>query len=160
MPAPQYDKWAEFREAFKSQSESAREQLSQWLTDVRGQPELIWQTVAVRYSVYGMGGLLAVLLVRTAIGLLQPVDLAQFEAPARTAHFDVICDNASCKHHFVIERKFSFDRFPVTCPHCDQPSGQLALRCNSRTCGGKLVPTKIVNRRIVCAVCAADLGDH
>ncbi len=153
MPAPERNRWLEWLEIGKARRESASINLREWWTAAKEEPELVWQTPAVRYTTYITGGLLMVLALRTAVDMFQPVNPAMMTPPAKTAYFDVICSNAACGRHFVIERKFSFHRFPVTCPFCKQPTGQRALRCPSATCHGRMTIVTEVQGQPTCQVC-------
>ena len=158
MPAPEHNHWVELWQATKEQAEAARGHLLEWLEAVREEPALIWATMPVRYTVYGVGGLTAIFLLRAVVGGLQVPAPAMTQPRATTAHFDVVCSSPDCGHHFVIERKFKFRKFPVRCPYCEQDSGQRALRCNSATCRGRLVMTGVEDGEIFCAQCGAALG--
>ncbi len=158
MPAPQRNQWIEAWEAAKERQAAARDALEQWWQAVKEEPALFWQTSAVRYSAYGLAALVVVLFVRAGIGLLQPGNSATVQPRATTANFDVLCSNPSCGAHFLIERKFRFRKFPVRCGHCNQMTGQRALRCSSATCAGRLVMSIEENREFRCVSCGAVLG--
>ena len=158
MPAPERNRWMEWWEITRSRKEAARIGLREWWEAVKAEPELVWQTPAVRYTTFLIGALIAVIAVRTAIDMLQPVDPALMTPLAKTANFDVICSNARCGRHFIIERKFKFRKFPVSCPYCELKTGQRALRCTSKTCRSKLVLTVRVDGQVHCADCRAPLG--
>lgn len=158
MPAPERNQWLEAWEATRERADAAREQIRQWWEDVRQEPSLFWQTVAIRYIAYALVGLAGVATLRTVVGALQPPDAGVFQPRATTANFDVICYNPDCGKHFVIKRKFRFHKFPVTCPFCKQKTGQHALRCSSDTCRGKLVITVEEEDTIYCTECDAVLG--
>ncbi len=158
MPAPNRNQWVEMWAAAKERRESATEELRQWYDAAKAEPTLIWQTPLVRYAVYGLGAFVVIMVVRTGIVMLQPADSARFQPRATTAHFDVICSNESCGRHFKIERRFKFREFPVDCPYCKMPNGELALRCGSDTCRGRLVITVEEKKAIYCAHCDAVLG--
>lgn len=157
MPAPGRNRWSEFRETARERRDIARHEFNEWFNAAKQEPSLIWQTPAVRYGVYLIGGAMALLAAKTAIGLLQPSP-KEVVPRATTANFQVICTNQGCWHHFMIERKYRFKGFPVECPKCHQASGQQAMRCDSDTCRGRLVPTTVADGRIRCVQCAADLG--
>jgi hypothetical protein len=141
MPAPGRDKWSELREGAKLKSESAQIALKEWSEAVRAEPSLLWQTLTIRYTVYAVGALTLILTLRCAVNAVQP-PLPKGATPrATTAHFDVICSDEACQKHFIIERAFAFDDFPVPCPACGKDSGYQALRCVSQTCRGRLTQT-------------------
>ena len=131
---------------------------AEWWAAVRAEPELFWQTVAVRYATYAVGGLVVLAVARGAIDLAEPGGAIDPSPVARTAHFDVICSNPKCGRYYVIERKFSFRRFPVACSRCQQNTGQRALRCTSKACRGKLAMTIAVDGGLHCAACSESLG--
>ncbi|MCH7527747.1 MAG: hypothetical protein IID39_09950 [Planctomycetes bacterium] len=141
MPAPDRDRWSEWRELAKARTEAAREDLKEWWEVCYAEPVLFWQTPAVRYTTYGLGAILLLLLLRGTFRMLEPAGGGVPQARAVTANFDVICSNPGCGRHFVIERKFRFRKFPVTCPFCSLETGHRALRCRSQTCRGKLART-------------------
>ena len=116
---------------------------------------LIWQTPAIRYSAYGLTALLGVWVLSWGIGLVQPAKTAP---PAATADFHVFCTDGSCGHHFVINKGFDFDDFPVVCPKCKKRSGQRAMRCVSKTCRRRWVVPKIKDDEYRCPDCDAYLG--
>ncbi len=158
MPAPQRNRWLETWEAVKERKAAMRDGLRQWSEAVKAEPELIWQTPAVRYTVYGIGALITILILRTAMNMLQPVDVSRFQPRAKTAHFDVICSNPDCGRHFVIQRRFKFHKFPVTCAYCSQLAGQRALRCASDSCSGRLAMTIERDKQLHCVKCGAMVG--
>lgn len=158
MPAPRRDRWVEWQNVARERAEAAREVLREWWVAVRAEPELFWQTVAVRYTTYAVGGLVVFWFARGAIDMVQPAGAIEASPLARTAHFDVICSNPRCGRHYIIERRFKFKRFPVACPHCQQNTGQRALRCTSKACRGKLAATIEVNGGLHCAVCSEPVG--
>ncbi len=160
MPAPNRNQWVDLLEAAKERKENAREQFRDWVGAVREEPSLIWQTPIVRYGVYSIGGLMLLLFVNAGINAMAPAGGKRVEPRATTALFDVVCYNSSCGRHFVIERKFRFRRFPVTCPYCKEDTGHRAARCNSQQCHGKLVVTAVEDDTIYCSECGARLGDE
>ncbi|MCP4249103.1 MAG: hypothetical protein GY778_18830 [bacterium] len=131
--------------------------LSAWGQAAREEPRLIWETPQVRYAVYGIGVLIGVgVLVWLASALGPPQKDVQ--PRAKTADFHVICLDDDCGHHFLINRKFGFDRFPVTCPRCEGQTGHRAQRCHSRACAGRYVAPIESDGEFICASCGADLG--
>ncbi|NOT00034.1 MAG: hypothetical protein HOP29_05355 [Phycisphaerales bacterium] len=157
MPLPDRNRWSEFRETARERREIARHQFNEWINAAKQEPALIWQTPAVRYAVYIVASVIGILVIRTTIGLIQPSP-KEVVPRATTANFQVICTNQGCWHHFMIERKYRFTGFPVECPTCHQISGQQAMRCDSTTCRGRLVPSTVVDGRIRCVQCGGDLG--
>jgi len=158
MPAPERNRWAEWVQIGKERKEAARVSFNEWVEQVKLEPTLIWQTPAVRYTTYAIGSIVAVLIVRTAIDMIQPVPASMITPRARTADFNVICSNPQCRKNFTIQRKFNFHDFPVKCPFCKQMTGQHAMRCRSETCHGKLVITKTSEGVTRCTECDAPIG--
>lgn len=134
---------------------SQRRRLGEWFTACRAEPSLIWQTPQVRYSVYGLGGLAAVLCVITLVHTITPPPPANARPRATTATFHVVCSEPECDHHFMVERKFSFKKFPLQCPKCQKQTGQSAMRCFSETCKGKYVLPKERDGKRYCSECSA-----
>ncbi len=155
---PSRDKWAEWRELSKQYKEGVRIQFNDWVYACRDDPALIWQTPMVRYITYGVGGIVAILLLRFAMGLFVPAGAGQIAPRAETAHFDVICTDSACGKYFKIERRFRFDDFPVKCLFCKQETGQLATRCTSQRCGGRMTPTIENDGATTCRVCGEPIG--
>lgn len=155
MPVYKESKFAEYLEGFKAWRGNLRTRLGDWKDAVREEPVLIWQTTAIRYSVYAIAGCLGLSAILWGLSLFHPPQAAP---PAKTADFHVLCTNPSCGRHFVINRKFNFDDFPVPCPVCKQKTGQQAMRCSSKQCGGQWVVPKTTQDRLRCPICAEDLG--
>ncbi len=144
---------AEWYQALREQLPVVRKAFTDWRDQVREEPELIWQTPAVRYVVYGLGAMMTVWGVTFAIALITPPPPKGAREQATTADFHVVCTDAMCHHHFVMRREFGFDDFPVQCPKCQKQSGQSARPCNSKTCGGKWVAPIVTDSKKVCPVC-------
>ena len=155
MPVYKESKFAEYRVAFKEWRDTAKTRLGEWKDAVREEPALIWQTTAIRYTVYALGGFMALFSVLWLLSLFQP---AEVRPPARTADFHVLCTNRACGRHFVINRKFNFDDFPVVCPECQQKTGYQAMRCTSKQCGGRWVISKAQAGDYRCSQCGEFLG--
>jgi hypothetical protein len=132
-----------------------REHVTDWVQAVREEPRLIWETSGVRYSVYGLSGLLLVWVVSTVVGWMVPPLPPSARPAATTADFHVVCAEPTCAHHFLIHREFGFDDFPVPCPQCKRETGVAARRCNSPPCGGRWVAPKAEG--LVCPFCGATL---
>jgi len=113
--------------------------LREWRDAVRAEPALIWETLTVRYSVYGLAGLTLIMIASSLSGWIAPPAPAGVRGPSNEADFHVICNDPKCGEHFLITRKKNFDDFPVQCPKCKQQTGYAARRCTSTTCGGKWV---------------------
>ena len=135
----------------------AREHFNEWLGAVREEPRLLWETSAVRYSTYGLGGLLIAWLAIYLLGLFVPPPPPGARAQATTADFHVICSRPECGHHFQIHRPFGFHNFPVECPACKQTTGVKALLCTSPTCVNRWVVPVEKEGRPFCSRCAAPL---
>jgi hypothetical protein len=137
MAQEEQNKLAEWLHLLRSQMPTLRRQAVEWADEVRAEPRLLWETPAVRYATYVTVGLLLLLVVSGIPSMFGPPLPPSAKAVANTADYHVLCTNADCGHHFVINRKFGFDRFPVRCPKCQQETGRQAIHC---TCGRWVVP--------------------
>ncbi|MFH0980893.1 MAG: hypothetical protein V2A79_05070 [Planctomycetota bacterium] len=135
---------------------SVRARFDEWKDAVCENPALIWATPAVRYATYTVGGLIALWVLTWGLGKLQPPSTAR--PPAKTADFHVRCTNPACGDHFVINRKFGFDDFPVVCPKCKQKTGAQAWRCVSSTCHSRWVVPVMQDAEYRCPHCGGSLG--
>lgn len=133
----------------------ARQHFERWLEAVREEPRLIWETVAIRYSVYGLGAILLATVVVKGVGMITPPPPASAKAAASTADFHVVCAQPQCGHHFVIHRKFGFRGFPVECPKCKQKTGAQARKCPSPACQGQWVAPSKQGNVVTCPHCGA-----
>jgi len=149
------NKFVEWYEAVREHAPAMRRAVKDWWGQVREEPWLIWETPAIRYATYGIGGLLIVWSVTFAIGLLTPPLPPNARPEATTADFHVICTDSSCHHHFVINRDFGFDDFPVACPKCGKETGMAARMCNSPTCRGRWVTPVDADGKRKCPECGA-----
>ena len=148
---------AEWLLLIRRQMPIVREHFAAWLEALREEPRLIWETSAVRYTVYGLAGVMLIWLATTLSGWLTPPLPPSARAAATTADFHVVCSDSRCAHHFVIHRKFGFDDFPVKCPQCQRQSGVSARRCNSAACGGRWIAPMRTDQGLQCPVCGAKL---
>ena len=135
-----------------------RQKLGEWWSAVREEPRLLWDTPQVVYGLIGLGGLVVILVAVSLLNAFTPPPPANARPEATTANFHVVCSRSECLHHFMIERNFGFDDFPVECPRCHHQTGQLALRCRSNTCGGRYVPTIEKDGQLHCRICDNALG--
>ena len=133
----------------------AREHFQDWIDAVREEPRLAWETPAVRYSVYTVGGLVAIWILTTTVSWMAPPPPPSARAAATTADFQVVCSNRGCGNHFVMNRPFGFNDFPVICPRCQQQTGASARLCNSSTCNGRWVAPVRRDDGLYCPICAA-----
>ncbi len=148
---------AEWVVLFRAQMPVVRRHFEAWLEACREEPRLIWETTVVRYTVYGLGGLIGVWIVLSLAHAIAPAPPATAVAEVRTADFHVICSNPDCGYHFVVKRRLGFKRFPVQCARCDRLSGQRAVRCSSDTCRGRwVIPIRSEGRR-ECPYCGGGL---
>lgn len=131
--------------------------LSAWGQAAREEPRLIWETPQVRYVAYGVGAIVGVGVLVWLTGTLDTTPKSA-QPRAKTADFHVICLEGDCGYHFLVNRKFGFDRFPVACPHCQERTGHRAQRCHSPACAGKYVAPIESEGELTCASCGADLG--
>jgi hypothetical protein len=130
-----------------------RRQAGEWVGQVREEPILLWQTPAIRYCMYAVGVLIFIWLISIAAGSIAPPLPEEAKARAKTADFHVICTDERCMHHWMINREFGFDDFPVQCPKCNQMTGRQAVRCYSGECKGQwVVPTEREGVRY-CPIC-------
>lgn len=141
----------------RKQTPIVREHFAVWLEAVREEPRLAWETSAVRYTVYVLAGVVLVWLATALTGMLIPPPPPSARAAATTADFHVVCSDPPCGYHFVINRKFGFDDFPVKCPQCKRETGVSARRCNSASCGGRWVAPVRTDQGLRCPVCGAKL---
>jgi len=137
----------------RRQGPALRQHLEDWVAAVKEEPRLIWETATVRYAAYGVGGLLSVWLVTWLGAALAPPPPADAKPQATTADFHVICTNPECGEHFVINRKFGFNKFPVACPKCNRESGMAARLCNSSACQGRWVVPALTGDGKRCPIC-------
>ena len=87
MPVEKDPKLGLYIDAFKAWLPTVRVRFGEWVEACREEPALIWQTTAVRYTVFTCGGLLVLWLVVSMFGLLKPSDV---RPAARTADFHVV----------------------------------------------------------------------
>lgn len=132
-------------------------QLAEWTAEVRAEPRLIWETLAVRYATYGICGLMLAWGATGLIGMFAPPPPPDARAQADTADFHVICGDPSCGRHFVIHREFGFDDFPVECPQCRKRTGVAARRCSSPSCNGRWIAPRESAGHWQCPVCGQPL---
>ncbi len=159
MPVPQRSRLVEWFVLVKDEwLPSQRARLVAWGEAVREEPYLICQTPAIRYGVYGLGSLLAVWVLVWTVSLLEPAPVKNARPRATTAAYDVVCTDPTCGHHFMINRKFGFKKFPVECSKCRQRTGQRARRCSSPACSGGFVAPTEVEDQLRCPECDAVLG--
>lgn len=157
MPVDKESKFALLIGALKEWVPTLRVHVGTWWEACRAEPILFWNTPAIRYGTYGLGGVLVVCFLSSVMGLFAPGGPEPLPQ-ARTADFHVICSNAACGAQFVIQRPFEFDDFPVTCRKCTQETGARAMRCFSASCKGKWVATQTVDDAYRCRTCNALLG--
>jgi hypothetical protein len=129
------------------------ERFREWCAAVREEPILIWETPAVRYTAYGLAGMIGLVITLKVGGALVPPPPVGAKATATTADYHVVCSDANCGHHFVIHRKFGFRGFPVECTKCGKPTGQRAVRCNSKTCQGRWIAPLQTDAGRQCPLC-------
>jgi len=120
--------------ALREHAPTLRQGLADWFEAVRAEPVLLWETPAVRYAVYGIGGIALALCLSTAVSFMTPPPPTGARDAATSADFHVICGNPSCGKHFVIRRDFGFNGFPVGCPHCGRHEGLRAVPCTADDC--------------------------
>ena len=159
MPQTQRNRLIEWFALLKEEwLPSQRARMADWCEACREEPILIWRTPTIRYGVYGLGGLAGVWFLAWGMSLLEPAPVKDARPRADTANYHVVCGNPDCGHHFMITRKFGFNKFPVECVRCNQSSGRRATRCNSPACRGQYVAMLESDGEIRCGECGAVLG--
>lgn len=148
---------SEWLSVARTNAPAAREHFHDWLTAVREEPRLLWETPVIRFTTYGIGGLLIAWLVTFTVSLFVPPPPAGTKAQAVTADYHVVCSEPSCGHHFVIHRPFGFHAFPVQCPACKRDSGAGARRCPSPKCAGLWVAPAMKENHATCPRCGTVL---
>ncbi len=143
----------EWAHLLRDQLPVAREQVRKWLTAVRQEPGLVWNTAATRYAILGFGAVVILWVMYGLAGLLAPSQEGARPA-AITADFHVVCSDYQCRHHFAIHREFGFHKFPVVCPKCQQATGREARICNSQMCRGRWVAPQEDDGRLYCPECS------
>ena len=131
-----------------------RNRFNEWYFECRQEPILFWETPKVRYGTYALGGITALWIITWLIGSFDPVP-TDARPRATTAGYHVTCGRNDCGHHFLIDRKFGFDDFPVVCPQCHKETGQQSMRCLSSKCKGKYVLPAEREGKKVCRECGA-----
>ncbi|UCE60607.1 MAG: hypothetical protein JSU63_02430 [Phycisphaerales bacterium] len=142
---------------FRRQAPILRQAFDEWVEEVRGEPRLIWETPAVSYSTYCVGGLLLLWIVAGVANTVAPPKPPDAGPAATTADFHVVCSNERCRHHFVVNKKFGFRGFPVTCTKCGQETGMQARKCNSAACFGRWIIPEKVGNMLKCPHCGDQL---
>lgn len=129
-----------------------RERVADWVADAREEPALVWETPAVRYTVYALGGLMLLWVASGVAGSIAPMP-TNAVPQATTADFHVVCSDNWCSQHFVVNRSFGFNQFPIPCAKCGMQTGVRSLRCYSNTCGGRWVAPLKTDEGLRCARC-------
>jgi len=148
----------EWVEALRGQFPRARHIVKEWIDACREEPGLIWATPAVRYITYVVVGALLLVITSFTSSLLEPAAPAAAGPLATSADFYVICRNPECEHHFMVNKPFRFDDFPVTCPKCRQKTGARAQRCNSEHCRGFWIVPEETEGKMVCPQCGTPMN--
>ena len=157
MAQEQPNRFVEWYLLIRRQGPIARRYLNAWLDAVREEPTLIWQTPAVRYTAYGISGLVSIYLFLSIPSCFSSTSTSQIKPQATTADFHVVCSDRECRHHFVINRDFGYRKFPVRCPKCEQPTGAQARLCVSKTCRRRWVAPEQYDDRLYCPRCEEPL---
>lgn len=158
MAQEQRNRFVEWLLLVREQAPALRERLASWVAAVREEPWVFWDTTAVRYATYGVGGLILVIIVSRLPSMIAPPPPPDARAAATSADYHVICTNPDCGLHFVVREKFGFHGFPLRCPRCKERTGERALRCNSKACKGRWVVPQEIEGRARCPYCGNDLG--
>ncbi len=138
MPVSKPSKLQELIHGVREWLPGVKPRALEWWETVREEPGQVWTSMAFRCGCLVVGGIALLFTVSTIAGWIEPSTPSAHGPAARTANFDVLCSDPNCAHRFVINRKFSFHKFPVACIKCKQPTGQRGRRCSSTTCLGKL----------------------
>ncbi len=153
MAQERRNRLVEWYEVLRKQAPVVREAVTDWITAVREEPRLLWETPAVRITTYVIGGLAFVWIAASLASSIVPPPPSGAKPIARTADFHVTCANPECHHHFVVHRPMGFRKFPIKCPDCNQEAGMRARRCNSDTCRGRWVPDRQSDGSTACPFC-------
>ncbi len=124
----------EWLHAIRAHAPTVRQGFANWWEAVREEPVLIWETPAVRYGAYGLGGVITIWLASAGITMFTPPAPEGAKSEATSADFHVICSNSTCQTHFVVHREFGFRGFPVACPKCKEQKGLQAVPCTGDHC--------------------------
>ena len=143
----------EWYEVLRKQVPVVRQNVADWITAVREEPRLLWETPAFRITTYVIGGLAVILTAGWLASSLVPPPPSGAKPIATTADFHVTCANPECHHHFVVHRRMGFRKFPIICSRCNQKSGMRARRCNSDTCRGRWIPDRQPDGSATCPFC-------
>ena len=155
MPVSRESKLSQAIDAFREWLPTVRVRFNEWFYACREEPILIWHTPVIRYGTYVLAAAVGAWVISFVVSLASPGGPDPVPR-ANTADFHVIC--ADCGHHFVINRKFSFDDFPVKCAKCGHEAGRQAMQCFSKTCKGAWVAVDERAGDLVCSKCGAVLG--
>jgi hypothetical protein len=136
MPVEKESKTSQWISALREWLPTVGPRLKEWWEVVRENPRLIWETTNVRWAALAVAVLVSLFMVRGCVTAIIPASRGE---PAETALFHVTCTNPGCHHHFVIEREFGFDDFPVQCPKCGKETGVHAV-LKPGAGGGRWVP--------------------
>lgn len=134
----------------------AREHFDEWVDAVREEPILLWETKAIRYSVYGMGFIFVIWLAVLGVEMITPPLPDDAKPAAVTADFHVVCRDLECNLHFVIHREMNYKKFPIDCPQCQRNTGEKAWRCNSADCAGRWVAPYKQDGGLYCPECGKE----
>ncbi len=138
MPVSKPSKLKELIDGVREWLPGVKPRTLEWWDAVRAEPGQIWASMAFRCGCLIAGGIVLLVIATTIAGWGEAGTPSAHGPASRTANFDVLCADSTCGQHFVINRKFSFHKFPVECIKCKQPTGQRGRRCSSITCSGKL----------------------
>ncbi len=129
-----------------------KDRVADWVADARQEPALVWETPAVRYTAYVLGGLMLLWVASGLAGSIAPIP-TNAEPQATSADFHVVCSDKWCGQHFVINRRFGFSKFPVPCAKCGKRTGVRSRRCHSQTCDGRWVAPLTTDDGLRCPQC-------
>ena len=147
------NRFAEWVALLRQNAPMVRDQLKDWLGEVREEPRLLWETPAIRYATYGIAGVVVSWILVLLVGFLTPPPPPGAGNAAVTADFHVVCADPACRYNFVIQRKFGFDDFPVPCNRCKKETGVSGRRCYSESCQGRWVAPAKTDDQQKCPLC-------
>ena len=133
------NRMAEWVMLLRKNAPIARDQFTDWVGEVRAEPRILWETTAIRYLSYGIGGVLLSWGLVMLVHMFTPPPPAGAKDAAVTADFHLVCSNPDCGYNFVIAREFGFSGFPVRCDRCKKDTGVAGRRCYSLNCQGRWV---------------------
>ena len=159
MPVSKPSKLQELMVGLREWLPGVKPRAIEWWETIREEPGQLWASLAFRCVCLVAGGIVVLWISTAIVSWVARGPQSAHGPAARTANFDVLCSDADCAHRFVINRKFSFHKFPVTCIKCKQETGQRGRRCASNTCSGKLAIALESDLGPICNQCGQRFAD-